>query len=94
MKTARAFAVCALLAWPGTAFAQLQLTPQTKSTAKPAAKPATPAKKAEPKPASASTPQAANTTPANADTAYGAFQRGYFLTAFFEATKHAEAGKA
>ncbi len=31
-------------------------------------------------------------TPANADAAYGAYQRGYFLTAFFEATKRAETG--
>ena len=97
MKAARALmvAAAAALALPGAASAQLQLTPQAAEPAKPAAKPAAPAKKpapkseAAPKPAApvAGAPQA---TPAGADLAYGAYQRGYFLTAFLEATKRVD----
>jgi hypothetical protein len=97
-------AVAALACASRVAYAQLQIPPELKpAEAEPAAPPKKPAKPSAPKPAVAkpaaakpavakppesAKPTAANDTP---DLAYGAFQRGYFLTAFSEATKRIDA---
>ena len=74
--------------WAGTK------PPQQSAPPKPKLSPTPQARKPAPKPQAKKTPPAASsaTAPPNgeADVAFGAYQRGYYLTAFREATKRVE----
>jgi TPR repeat protein len=87
------FATLALaLLGPRPSLAQVSLSPsaQTKPAQQPVIKKKPPAKKpGTEKPKPASPPAPPSTTDNDLDLAYGAYQRGYFLTAFREATKRA-----
>src|SRR5262249_40212736 len=89
-----ALALSGAVTAPASAQAPVELQPTTPSAAKPAAKPAP--KPAPPKPAAtqAAVPAPLPAAPRReADLAYGAYQRGYYITAFAAATRRADEQK-